>query len=221
MTADWGSVDMSGLTITEFAVFSAGSPYLTEQAYLANPGFESSFTSGTNWFRMTGTNFFSGAQSTGYATSGTYSCLLNWFSGASSGFASGQYVYVSQKMNFSGLYQLQVDFKLQQYVEQFQGEIYCGSTMLGSIYTVGSAEISGTKIYELSTITPGSYDLKLQYAAISGTIPASGVYYMYFDNIKTMRYSGGTAWSVNGFAGIVFDGTNELQIQDTFRVTEG
>lgn len=220
MIADWGSMDVSGLTITEFAVFSTGSPWAIDTTQLANPGFESGFTSGTNWYKSTGTNFFSGAQDTAWKTSGTYSALLSWFSGASSGFASGQAAFLSQKMNFSGLYQIMVDFKMHVSANQFQGEIYVGSVMLGSIYTTTAMDISGTKIYGVNQIGTGSYDLKLQIAAISGTTPVSGLYQMWYDNIRTLQYSGGTAWSLNGFRGISFDGTNELQIQDTYKVQE-
>jgi len=221
-TADWGSIELNGLRITEFGLFTSGVPSVANSTRFINPSFENTITSGTDWAFTTGTNFFSGGKvPTGsFSTQGGSSFQIKWYSGVSAVFSSGGSAWLSQKFDLTSAYGLYFDYKMFQVDKCLQGEAWVGGSFLGSMFTGSNTTLTGSKYYNLQGFT-GSADLKLMFVGISGTIPASGIYHIMFDNVYTTTASteAATCWNVVGFPAVSFDGTNELQIQITNRVT--
>jgi len=222
-TADWGSVELNGIRLTEFGLFISGAVSSVNTAKFANYSFETTIVSGTDWAFTTGTNFFSGLKvPTGsFSTQGDSSFQIKWFSGVSAIFASGGSAFLSTKFDTTSTYGLYFDYQLFQADKCFQGECWVGGSQLGSMYAGSGTTLAGSKYFDLQGFT-GSADLKLMFVGISGpNVPDSGLFHIYFDNVYTTTANTTTTkpWNIVGFPGVNFDGTNELQIQITNRIS--
>ena len=148
-------------------------------------GFEPSFETITKWnyAENDGENRFTGGQSEDWATNGTYSYKL-YYAHSTSATHLGKYGQVSQKIDFTNINDLNLDYKIvgtgTNVANKLTCRIYIGSTLI--LNTNCGSNVENNLYYDTSSIT-GEQDFNIQLYTHDQYGTTTGSVAFYVDNI--------------------------------------